>query len=151
MGRKLRTKRPKSVKEAGLDFYWDPERVWKLDFPVEEMDIDDLIWHFDVPFWEKDDTDDWNLTPWEVIRKIPGSNEHQKKVEEAGLSYPIDIMENKGLWRILDGLHRLVRAYQLGYKKVKVRKIPKDKIPEILRYPNEEELNKDKRYTENKS
>ena len=41
-------------------------------------------------------------------------------------------MENKGRWLILDGLHRLVKAYELGQKKVMVRIIPREKVPEIL-------------------
>jgi hypothetical protein len=51
----------------------------------------------------------------------------------ADLSYPIDIMENKGRWLILDGLHRLVKAYKNGQKTVKVRKIPRERTSEILR------------------
>jgi len=49
----------------------------------------------------------------------------------ADLSYPIDIMENKGRWLILDGLHRLVKAKILGFDKVKVRKIPRTEILKI--------------------
>jgi len=41
-------------------------------------------------------------------------------------------MENKGRWLILDGLHRLVKAYILKMKTVKVRKISRQKIPDIL-------------------
>ena len=52
---------------------------------------------------------------------------------KADLKYPIDIMENKGRWLILDGLNRLMKAYLLKMKTVKVRIIPRDKIPEILK------------------
>jgi hypothetical protein len=56
-----------------------------------------------------------------------------EKIEKADTSYPIDIMENKGRWLILDGLHRLVKLYEQGEKTVKVRIIPRKKIPEITR------------------
>jgi len=125
--------KPNSISEVGFDFNWDVKKVWALDIPISEMDIEDLIWHFQLPFWEKDDTDDYNLTPQEVIDKKEGTKEHQKKIEEADLSYPIDIMENKGRWVILDGLHRLVKAYNSGMRKIKVRKIPREKNAEILR------------------
>lgn len=124
---------PKVIEEVGFDFDWDEEKVWKLEVPIAEMDIKKLIWHFEIPFWEKDDTDDYNLTPQEVIEKKEGTKNHQKKVEEADLKHPIDIMKNKGRWLILDGLHRLVKAYNLGYNKVKVRIIPREKIPEITK------------------
>ncbi len=122
-----------SIKEVGFDFDWDSKKVWVLDIPVTEMDMKELIWHFDIPFWELDDTDDYNLTPRAVIHNEQGTKEHRKKIEEADTSYPIDIMENKGKWLILDGLHRLVKLYECGDEKVKVRVIPREKIPEIAR------------------
>ncbi len=128
----MENKLPKIIQEVGFDFHWDSEKVWKLNVPITEMNIEDLIWHFEIPFWEKDDTNDYNLTPQEVLEHKKGTAEHRKKVEGADLSYPIDLMENKGRWLILDGLHRLVKAYESGSKKVRVRIIPREKIPEIL-------------------
>jgi len=51
----------------------------------------------------------------------------------SNLNYPIDIMQNKGRWLILDGLHRLIKSKILGMKKVKIRKIPRFEIPNILK------------------
>lgn len=127
----MQTNRPKIIKDAGFDFYIDFKKLWRLNLPVTEMDIEKLIWHFEIPFWEKDDTDDWNLTPMEVIKNHPKSKDHQKKVEEADLKYPIDITKKNNKWIILDGIHRLVKAYKLGYRKIKVRVVPKNKIEEI--------------------
>jgi hypothetical protein len=128
---KEKNKIPDIIKEVKFPFRWDSRKLWTLELPIIEMDINELLWHFDIPFWEKEDTDDYNLTPWEVINKDKGTKEHRKKINEADLQYPIDIMENKGRWLILDGLHRLVRAYEAGQKSVKVRKVPREKIPEI--------------------
>ena len=105
--------------------------MWALDESVEDMNIEELIWHFDIPFWEKEGTDAYNLIPWDVINHPEIEKTHYKKVQNADLSHPIDIMENKGRWLILDGLHRLVKAYMQGQKTVKVRKIPRSRIPEI--------------------
>ena len=129
----MKSKKPNIIDEVGFDFDWDSKKVWALDIPVIEMDIKELIWHFDLPFWELEDTDDYNLTPKAVIDNKSGTREHRKKIEEADTSHPIDIMENKGRWLILDGLHRLVKLYESGAKKIKVRIIPREKIPEILR------------------
>ena len=129
----MKNKLPDIIKEVGFDFHWDSKKVWKLDIPVTEIDINELVWHFEIPFWEKDDSDDYNLTPKEVIEHKEGTKAHREKVEKADLSYPIDIMENKGKWLILDGLHRLVKTYELGHKKVSVRIIPREKVPEILK------------------
>jgi hypothetical protein len=48
------------------------------------------------------------------------------------LQYPIDIIENKGQFLILDGLHRLIKAISLGQTVVKVRVVPREQLPQIL-------------------
>jgi hypothetical protein len=40
---------PDIIKEVGFDFSWDERKVWELDVSAEEMPIDELTWHFDVP------------------------------------------------------------------------------------------------------
>ncbi len=124
---------PQIIKDVGFDFDWDSRKVWALEEPTVEMDIADLLWHFDIPFWEKEGTDDYNLIPWDVINYPEIEKTHHEKMLAADLAHSIDIMENKGRWLILDGLHRLVKAYKNGQKTVKVRKIPRERIPEILR------------------
>ena len=122
---------PNIIKDVGFDFDWDSKKVWELDIPITEMDIKELVWHFDIPFWELEDTDEYNLKPQSVINNEYGTKEHREKIEQADTTYPIDIMHNKGRWLILDGLHRLVKLYESGVKIIKVRIIPRDKIPEI--------------------
>jgi hypothetical protein len=123
---------PKIIKEVGFDFEWDEEKVWKLNVPVTEVDIEMLAWHFDVPFhWHGGRI--YNLTSREIIENPDNYREEYQRTMNADLHYPIDVMENKGRWLILDGLHRLMKAYILGMKKVRVRMIPREKIPEILK------------------
>lgn len=124
---------PQIIKDVGFDFHWSSKKVWALDEPVVEMPIEELMWHFDIPFWEVADTDDYNLKPWEVIKDPDKHSLHYKKIQEADLKYPLDIMENKGRWLILDGLHRLVKAHLQDLKAVMVRKIPRSRIPEITK------------------
>ncbi len=127
---------PQIIKDVGFDFDWSSPKVWALEEPTVEMDINDLLWHFDIPFWEKEGTDDYNLIPWDVIKYPEIEKTHFAKVQAADLVHPIDIMENKGRWLILDGLHRLVKSYMQGKKTVSVRKIPRSRIPEILKDEN---------------
>ncbi|MES3005911.1 MAG: hypothetical protein V4664_03110 [Patescibacteria group bacterium] len=124
---------PQIIKDVGFDFDWSSKKVWALDEPTEEIDINELLWHFDIPFWEKEGTDDYNLKAWDVIKHPEIEKTHYAKVQAADLIHPIDIMENKGRWLILDGLHRLVKVYIQKEKTVFVRKIPRSRIPEILR------------------
>ncbi len=121
---------PKIIEEVGFDFSWDEEDVWKLDYPVVEMDISNLEWHFELPFWSYNDQC-YNLSPRQVLNDKDKYVEEYDRTMNADLTYPIDIMENKGKYLILDGLHRLLKYKILGYDKVKVRIIPRDEIPNI--------------------
>lgn len=126
------TARPGIIQDVGFDFHWDSKKVWALDEPVIEIPITELTWHFTVPFWDSEGTDAYNLTPQEVIDHPDKEPTHWKLIQNADASYPIDIMENKGRWLILDGLHRLVQEYLADKTTVRVRKIPRSRIPEIL-------------------
>ena len=42
---------PKEIREHGLDFHWDNQKVWALNIPVEEINVSDIDWIFDLPFW----------------------------------------------------------------------------------------------------
>ena len=57
--------------------------------------------------------------------------EEYARTMRADTSYPIDIMYNKNRWLILDGLHRLMKSVEAGATEVIVRKIPRERIPEI--------------------
>lgn len=124
---------------VGLDFgNWEEEKIWALELPVIEMNIADLAWHFDVPFWPNDKGERWEVTPMEVINKKEGTVSEQKNVDKADLNYPIDILENKGKWLILDGIHRLAKAHKQGHAKIKARIIPRERLSEISsNYPIE--------------
>jgi len=123
---------PEIIKEVGFDFDWENEKVWSLNIPVTEMDIGELTWHFDIPFhWHKGGV--YNLKSREIIENPKEYQEEYDRTVKADMQYPIDIMENKGKWLILDGLHRLMKAYIKGMKKVRVKVIPRNKIAEIMK------------------
>ena len=123
---------PQIIKDVGFDFNWSEEKVWVLDVPTEDMDINELTWHFDIPFlWENGGV--YNLTPREVIEHPEAHEAEYERTMKADLVHPIDIMQNKGRWLILDGLHRLMKASILGMDKVQVRKVPRERISEITK------------------
>lgn len=119
---------PDIIKKIGFDFEWDTKKVWALKYPVEEIDISDLTWHFEIPFHSV-----YNLSSSQVIKNPEKYKKEYQRTMDSDLGFPIDIMYNKGRWLILDGLHRLMKADILGLKKVKVRRIPRSEIPNILK------------------
>lgn len=121
---------PESILEYGFDFEWDEKDVWNLEYPTQEIDTELLEWHFDRPFWNWNDK--WYvLKPIDVINNPSKYKKQYDRIMNSDISYPIDIMENKGRFVILDGLHRLVKCKILGMNKVKVRIIPRREIPNI--------------------
>ena len=123
---------PQIIKDVGFDFSWDEKKVWQLDIPVTEMPVSELEWHFGIPFlWENGGV--YNLTPREVIDSPDKHKQEFDRTMKADLKHPIDIMENKGKWLILDGLHRLMKAFIQDQDKVKVRIISRDDIPKIIK------------------
>jgi hypothetical protein len=121
---------PEIIRQVGFDFKWDVKKVWALDIPTTELNVNELTWHFDIPFhWHEGEV--YNLKSKDIIANPDQYKEEYQRTMNADLRYPIDIMNNKGRWLILDGLHRLMKAHIQGNKKVDVRIIPRDKIPEI--------------------
>ncbi|KKR08306.1 MAG: hypothetical protein UT32_C0002G0069 [Parcubacteria group bacterium GW2011_GWC2_39_14] len=125
-------KLPKIIQEVGFDFSWDERKVWALNFPIEEISLSELVWHFEIPFWSVGEAI-YNLSPNQVISDPDTYQLEYNRTMGSDLLYPIDIMENKGRWLILNGLHRLVKAKILGHKKVNVHKIPRTEIPNIIK------------------
>lgn len=117
---------PKILTDVGLNMFVNTIELRDFDVPVSEINIQDLLWHFDMPVWEKDETDDWNLTPWEVIHKKSGTTEHRKRVQDADLQHPLIITRYKDRLVILDGVHRLAKAYMEKSSAVKAKVIPYD-------------------------
>ena len=123
MGNKI----PKVLREAGYEIYCDAEKLGALALPVVDFEIKDLIWNFDLPIWGKDG-ESWNLTPWDVINKVLGSESQWRRVVGADVEYPILIMKKNDKWLIVDGVHRLVKAHIMGQKTISAKIVTQDLI-----------------------
>jgi hypothetical protein len=123
---------PKEVVDNGFDFGWDEKKVWTLNYPTQKMKVDDLKWHFYIPFWGTKRDEDYNLKPIDVINNPKLSPDHYKRIMKSDLKHPIDLMKNKkGKLVILDGLHRLAKYYVKGITIANIRIIPRSEIPNI--------------------
>lgn len=123
---------PDHITPYAFDFRWDNSLLWQLNnIPTEKMDINDLVWHFDIP-WLHTSGERFNLTPRDIMSKPSAYSEEYTRTMNADTNYPIDIMFNKNRWLILDGLHRLMKLVDQGETKVTVRKIPREMIPRIV-------------------
>ena len=122
---------PPEIAEVGFDFDWNNKKLWTIDLPVEEMPVDELTWHFDLPFWR--DGEQWFVVkPKDVLLNPNKYPEHRDRIQKCDLSHPLHIMWHKERWVFLDGMHRLAKAVQIGMKTVQVKKFPQERINEII-------------------
>ena len=137
-----------TILNIGMDFIPDVKKVWDLtkkeETPITVIPINELTWLFNYPFlWESGGR--WNLKP-RVLLSPPNSNwkgyvyqkEHKDeltRIEDCNLEYPIHVMRNRyrqgNRLVIIDGLHRLMKAYTLGETEIKTHILPRSKIPLI--------------------
>jgi hypothetical protein len=89
--------------------------IFKPKNLILEINIDDYSNTLDYKGWSSKKT---NLfySPMDVITQPKQYKEEYKKITQANLKYPI-IIDKKN--NIIDGVHRLSKAYLLGKKKIK--------------------------------
>ena len=119
----------KKPTEIDLGFRTDFDKLWSLELPVENIEIRSLSNNFDIPYLEREGTDDWNLSINQLLGNFDNEITHAEKVRKADLAYPIDITNFNGQWIILDGVHRLAKAISQGDKRIKVRRVPFEIVP----------------------
>jgi len=111
---------------------WDERKIWAIALPSEEMHIREFLWLFKIPYWESDNEEEFIIRPWDVIYRRPGSTKQWIRTQKADLSFPIDVLYYKGNWIVLDGVHRLVKAYLQNKKTISVRIFPEERLNEIM-------------------
>ena len=111
---------------------WDEKKIWGIELPVITMDINELLWLIDVPFWESDDREEFALTPRVVMEGHPHSTKEWARMTRVDLSFPLDVLCYNGRWIVLDGVHRLMKAYMAGAETVTVRVFPPERLSEIM-------------------
>ena len=105
-------------------FIWDVERLWKLaeNLPVKMLplaQIDDL----ERTGWHGQPRNFGRLT----IREVA---EHARRIEQATFDYPI-ILSAEG--HLLDGFHRIAKAYLLGIREIPSVQFPENPEPDRIR------------------
>lgn len=120
-------------KEIDLGFRIDENKIKRLDLPAEEISISEIVANADIKYLEKEGTDDWNLSPNDLIKNFDQEISHANRVKDADLSYPLYIYKFGGQWIILDGIHRFTKAIMNGEKTILVKKVPAKLINSIIK------------------
>lgn len=112
-----------SVDREGSRLVWEVETLWEVasglpvvEWPVSSLEhlLDEVVW-FDVGTEAKSDKP--------TARAVA---EHSERIYSADLTCPI-LLSSEGL--VMDGMHRLAKAWMTGCVTVKVRKFTVDPAP----------------------
>ena len=119
------------LRDVLCDFVWDSNKLQRLPLPVDTATVDNLRWHFALPYWRHDGRP-FQVTPAQVKADPARYQEHYQRTMAADLDCPLDLLLRSGRWVILDGVHRLLKADLLGLSHVQVRRQPAAMLPLIL-------------------
>jgi hypothetical protein len=103
---------------------WFVERLWYLarDLPVQQVPIDQIA-EFDQDCW-------FGPTTHPTCRAVA---EHSRRILDADLRYPI-ILSAEGY--LMDGGHRIAKAYLLQHTTVSAVQFPCDPEPDYVLAPD---------------
>ena len=103
---------------------WEVERLWELakDLPIKQVLLSDLT-DLDRIGWYGQPHNVGYLTLREVA-------DHAGRIQAANLNYPI-ILSVEG--HLLDGFHRVAKAYLLGLKEIAAVQFVENPAPDRIR------------------
>lgn len=122
---------PPELKGYLLDFWWDREKLYSLNLPTKCVDVAVLAHHLNLPYWQWGGRP-FTLSPYKVLSDPLRYTEQFNRTMEADLGFPIAIFEQSDKIIILDGVHRLLRAYAKGDQVIEAAVFSEKFIPEIL-------------------
>lgn len=124
---------PAALRGWLLPIDWDRHLLWELALPRRRLGLEELRWHFDLPWWRREGV--WfQVTPTEFLAHPEAHPEHADRVATADLSYPLHVVLRHRRWLILDGIHRLAKAETLGLTDVAVSTLAPADIAKIARH-----------------
>ena len=105
---------------------WDNESLWKLDLPISELPLRELVWHLDLPFWASDPPERiFDVVPRDVLGAPEAHPVRTARMERAQVAWPLHVTRFGTRIVILDGIHRLARLVRDGgVERVLVRHVP---------------------------
>jgi len=116
----------------GFPFPIKMKEIWYSDNPIEEIDVKELEWNLDYPWWSTDDEIPYNLKPKDFINNQSKYPLHIERTNSADTQYPLTLVQTKqNRCLIYDGVHRYVKQLLRDESKVKVKKF---KIDEMKNY-----------------
>ena len=122
---------PEIILKNWYAIVWDAESVRKLDLSVGILPMSELAWHLDVPVWPYEDGRKYAVTPRQILEFPDKHPAEAYRISAASLEYPLEVDMLRGCYIVLDGVHRMARAWQEGRQTVSVREVPDSAVQAI--------------------
>ena len=117
----------------GFPFPVKMEDMWESDTKVEEMNVEELEWVLDIPWWTTDEIIAYNLKPKTVLENIDMYPNHRERIYNSDTQYPLLLERTKqNRWLIYDGVHRFVKQLIEGNKTVTVQKFSMEDMDKYI-------------------
>jgi hypothetical protein len=104
---------PAQVRIALPEAPWRLELLWRLQRPVEDVQVAELSWLLDLPLWQLEGRR-FQVRPHDVAARPDRFPDHYRRVMASDLAHPIHLARRSGRWSVLDGFHRLLKAELTG-------------------------------------
>lgn len=123
------------------DKVYDIKKLWKLtnDLRIYNIPISELKWVLYEDFWsnyegiKNPNFPEKYISAMEVLENPSISKFHQNKINDADLNYPIlVIVLDNTKFDVIDGIHRLTKAYIKNMKYIKAKIVPFDILEESI-------------------
>jgi hypothetical protein len=114
-----------------MDFWWDIDKLHKLDLPCKKIPTSELEWQLELPWWQHN-RQYFTLSPIQVAANPEKYKEQYQRTLAAHLNHPIIVRNINGRWFILDGVHRLLKAHINTTPEVEIAIFADNLIPQIL-------------------
>ncbi len=106
--------------------------LWQIEAPLQQIPLQELAHNLDICYWEKEGTDDWNLSPRACLSNPKREISHFQLIEKADLQFPIILYQDQGQWIILDGVHRFAKAWKEGKTTILAKCLTFEQITPLL-------------------
>jgi hypothetical protein len=122
---------PPALHGVLLNIQWDRDALFRLRLPVEELPVSELRWQLDLPWWRDKDRY-FAATPNEVRADRARYHVHWQRTLDADLHCPIHLLATTPVLRMLDGVHRLLKADELGCDRILACRVDRDQLKKIV-------------------
>jgi hypothetical protein len=123
---------PEVIREALPMVPWSIQELWRVELPVQQVAVGELVWLLDLPLWQKDGVR-FQVSPRQVRDDPAAFPDQMRRVMASDLGRPIHLVEHRGRLVVLDGFHRLLKSALQGRAEIDAVVLSEEDLESICR------------------